>query len=94
MGGRCGEGILVMTAYYGRAGEAGAEAGLRFWEITPEHILMDGPPPSAEALARADGSWQVILSPDLALVEVENLVAMFPFSYGYVLERLGLGDIV
>jgi hypothetical protein len=36
----------------------------------------------------------VILSPDLALVEVENLVAMFPFSYGYVLERLGLGDIV
>lgn len=55
---------------------------------------MDGPPPSAEAQARADGSWQVILSPDLALVEVENLVAMFPFSYGYVLERLGLGDIV
>lgn len=83
-----------MTAYYGRAGVAGAEAGLRFWEIRSDHILMDGPPPSADAVAQADGSWNVIFSPDLALGEVENLVAMFPFSYGYVLERLGLGDIV
>lgn len=50
--------------------------------------------PSFDAIALADGTWGYSASPDLALGEVENIVAMFPASYGFILERLGFGDVV
>lgn len=79
---------------YGKVGYSGEYCMAP--HLAAEHgcIEMQSVPPSCDAIAQADGTWFVPPNPDLTLGEVENLVGMFPLSYGYVLEKLGFGDVV
>ncbi|UZP68550.1 hypothetical protein N1030_06150 [Desulfovibrio mangrovi] len=64
------------------------------WQQPAGTVEMIEPSPAPNAIAQADGTWLVPPDPDLTLGEVENLVGVFPVSYGYVLEKLGFGDVV
>lgn len=47
-----------MSSFYAIPGENVAYADLPMWQVT-RHVLMDGPPPTPDATANADGTWVI-----------------------------------
>lgn len=80
-----------MTQYYGKLNETGAYANIDPWELSPDYVRMDGPPPSGDATAQADGTWLIPVVPDIPIAEAEAFVADFTAKYpsiGWELAKL------
>jgi hypothetical protein len=64
-----------MTTYYAIPGKDGAFADLPEWEII-DHIVMNGPPPTFDAIAQPDGTWaEPVIDPQERLDEITASIA-------------------